>query len=198
MRRMDEATMERVAKYNIEYQREHGISPSFRTIMKALNLGSLATVQRYVLALERDGRIKRTHLGNIVPLPQLRVDGVTITPLLGEIVCGEPETAVENIEETFALPKTLFGSGELFALRTYGESMTGYGIHEGDLVVIRKQNYAEDGEIVVALVDGKNTLKRLYHNAKKIVLHPENESMTDIVVKECDIQGVLVGKITLY
>lgn len=198
MRVMDEATLERVANYNIQYQREHGISPSFRTIMRALNLGSLATVQRYVLLLERKGRIKRTQFGNIVPLPQLRTDSVTITPLLGEIVCGEPETAVENIEETFALPKTLFGSGELFALRTYGESMTGYGIHEGDLVVIRKQNYAEDGEIVVALVDGKNTLKRLYHNGKKIVLHPENESMKDIVVKECDIQGVLVGKITLY
>jgi len=195
---MDEATLKQVEEYNIAYQSKHGISPSFRNIMHALNLGSLATVRRYLMVLEKSGRIKRTNIGTIQPLEQLHPSATTLTPLLGEIACGEPNFGVENIEESFALPKSLFGNGELFMLRTFGNSMIEIGIEEGDLIVLKKQNYANDGDIVVALTDGRTTLKRLYHRGKKIVLHPENKTMKDIVVSECDIQGVLVGKITVY
>ena len=83
-------------------------------------------------------------------------------------------------------------------LHAKGESMIGAGIEEGDLLVIRKQNTADDGEIIVALTDGKNTLKRLYHKGGKIILHPENPKLKDIIVKDCAIQGVLVSCIKMY
>ena len=117
MRVLDEETMNRVAEYNIRYQREHGRSPSFRNVMHALGLGSLATVQRYVRALERRGSLELEKDGSIQPLPSLLSGESTIVPLVGEIACGEPNYGVENIEESFALPKALFGDGDLFMLR---------------------------------------------------------------------------------
>ena len=198
MRVMSEETKSAVLEYNIAYQREHGMSPSFRNIMHALNLGSLATVQRYVKQLESEGRLKRTGLGNIQPLPQLYKGETALVPLVGEIACGEPCFEVENIEESFALPRSVFGGGELFMLRAFGNSMIDAGINKGDLLVIRKQETAEDGEIVVALVNGENTLKRIYHKNGKIRLHPENKEMEDIVVKKCEVQGVLVSCIKMY
>ena len=198
MRVLDEETMDRVAEYNIRYPREHGRSPSFRNVMHALGLGSLATVQRYVRALERRGSLELEKDGSIQPLPSLLSGESTIVPLVGEIACGEPNYGVENIEESFALPKALFGDGDLFMLRTFGNSMTDAGINKGDLIVLRRQDTADDGEIVVALVDGNTTLKRLYHRDGKIVLHPENKRMKDIIVDECAVQGVLVGCIKTY
>lgn len=198
MRVLNEETKNAVLEYNVRYQREHGISPSFRNIMHALNLGSLATVQRYIKQLEVAGKLTRTDIGNIAPMPQLHSGETTLVPLVGEIACGEPCLEVENIEESFALPRSVFGNGELFMLRAFGDSMIDAGINKGDLLVIRKQNEALDGEIVVALVNGENTLKRLYHKKDKIVLHPENKTMQDIVVKNCEIQGVLVSCIKMY
>lgn len=198
MRVLDKATMQRVEEYNIEYQKKNGISPSFRQIMNALSLGSLATVQRYIKALESEGRIARTNIGTILPIPQLKSSGTTIAPLVGEIACGQPNFAVENIEGSYALPKEIFGNGQLFMLHASGESMIEAGINDGDLLVLRKSNSADDGEIVVALVDGNTTLKRLFHRGKKIVLHPENQTMKDIIVSDCEIQGILVGCIKTY
>ena len=122
MRVMSEQTAQEVLEYNIAYQKEHGVSPSFRKIMNALNLGSLATVQRYVKKLEMDGLLKRTDLGNIELLPQLAKGQSVIAPLVGEIACGEPCLEVENIEESYALPRAIFGSGDLFMLRAFGDS----------------------------------------------------------------------------
>ncbi len=179
MRTLNQDTLCRIENYIKEYQTENGRSPSYRNIMHFMNMSSLNLVQRYVLALEREDRIQRTRLGSIDIPYQLKPSGTTLAPLVGQIVCGEPSFEVENIEESFALPQSIFGSGELFMLRTYGESMIDIGINEGDLVVMRKQNYAEDGDIVAALTDGNNTLKRLFHKHGKIVLHPENKTMKD-------------------
>lgn len=198
MRVLDKATMQRVEEYNLNYQREYGKSPNFRQIMRDLNLGSLATVQRYVIALENEGKIKRTNIGKIAPFQPLKQSGITLTSLVGNIACGQPSFAVEQIEESFALPKAIFGNGKLFMLRAFGNSMVEAGINKGDLLVLRQQNYADDGEIVVALIDGNATLKRLYHRGGKIILHPENEEMQDIVVKNCEVQGVLVSCIKMY
>lgn len=198
MRVLNSDTLEKVAQYNIDYQREHGRTPSFREIMHALNLGSLATVQRYVKALQKSDRLELTSTGNILPLPQLDGGARIIVPLIGEIACGEPIFAVENIEESYAFPKALFGDGELFMLRAKGNSMVDVGINKGDLVVLRRQTTADDGEIVAALIDGEATLKRLFHRDGKIVLHPENKRMKDIVLDSCDVQGVLVSCIKMY
>ena len=198
MRILNDDILEKVAQYNIDYQKEHGRSPSYREIMHALNLGSLATVQRYVRALVKADRIEVTDAGNISPLPQLMGGESKVVPLIGEIACGEPLFAVENIEESYTLPKSLFGDGELFMLTAKGNSMIDAGISKGDLLVIRRQTAADDGDIVVALIDNDATLKRLYHKDGKIILHPENKQMNDIVLDKCNVQGVLVGCIKKY
>lgn len=198
MRTLNQNTLETMENYIIEFQKAQGRSPSFREIMKALNMSSLSMVQKYVLALERDGRIERTKFGNIDVMPKLKPSGVAITPIVGSIACGQPVDAVEQIEESVALPRTIFGNGSLFMLRAKGESMIEAGIRPNDLVVVRQQNAAENGEIVVAMIDGETTLKRFYRRNGKIILHPENSTMKDIIVKECEIQGVLVGCIKIY
>lgn len=198
MRVLNQETLERVAQYNIDYQKKHGKSPSFREIMHALDLGSLATVQRYVRALQKSDRLEVTNMGNIQLLPQLAEGSRTVIPLIGEIACGEPIFAVENIEESYAFPKSLFGDGELFMLRAKGNSMVDIGINKGDLVVLRKQNTADDGEVVAALIDGEATLKRIFHRDGKVVLHPENKRMKDIILDSCEVQGVLISCIKMF
>lgn len=198
MRTLSNEILEEIKKFNIDYQLSHGISPSFRRIMTELKLGSLATVRRYVMELEKRGEISRTNQGSISSIPQLKPSAITITPLVGDIACGLPNYATEFIEESYALPQALFGSGELFMLRAYGDSMIDAGIEKGDLVVIRKQVEANNGDIVVALVDNNTTLKRFYKKNGKIVLHPENKTMPDIVVDECSIQGVVISCIKMY
>lgn len=198
MRTLNKNTLCRMEQYIHEFQTENGRSPSYRNIMHAMGMSSLNLVQRYVLALENDGRIKRTRLGNIELPTKLDTGEMAIAPLVGQIACGEPCFEVENIEESFALPRSVFGSGDLFMLRAFGDSMIDAGINKGDLLVIRKQQEANDGDIVVALTSGNNTLKRLYHRNGKIVLHPENKTMKDIIVSNCEIQGVLVGCIKTY
>ena len=198
MRTLNTTTLYNMESFIIDYQKKKGKSPSFREVMKALNMSSLNLVRTYILALENSGRIERTRLGNIDMLPKLRPSGVAITPIVGSIACGQPVDAVENIEESFALPRSIFGNGDLFMLRTFGDSMIDIGIKKDDLVVIRKQNTAEDGEIVVAMINGETTLKRIFRRNGKVILHPENKEMKDIVVKDCEIQGVLVSCIKIY
>ena len=198
MRTLNENTLQRMEEYITEWQRKKGVSPSYRRIMHALGMSSLNLVQRYVLALEKSDRLHRTKSGTIALPKRLDTGKCTIAPLLGNIACGQPNFAEENFEASFALPQSLFGNGELYLLHTHGESMVDIGIRPNDLIVIRKQNYVDDGQIVVALIDGEATLKRLFHRNGKIVLHPENRQMQDIVVENCEIQGVLVSCIKMY
>ncbi len=198
MRTLNQNTLDRMEFFIKEYQKENGISPSYRTIMHEIGMSSLNLVQRYVLALEKQGKIKRTNLGNIATPRKLRPSEMTSTPLVGKIACGQPSFAVEDIEGTYMLPQDIFGTGELFLLKAFGSSMIEIGIEEGDLLVLRKQNYAEEGDIVVALVGEDTTLKRFFRKGKKIVLHPENAEMRDIIVDDCQVQGVLVGSIKTY
>lgn len=198
MRTLNEETLRRMEEYIRERQLKDGLSPSYRRIMHALGMSSLNLVQRYVLALENLGRIRRTRLGSIALPKRLDAGKNKITPLVGDIACGQPSFAEENIEASYALPEAIFGKGELFMLHTHGDSMIDAGIREGDLIVVRRQSSADDGQIVVALMDGEATLKRLFHRDGKIVLHPENRQMQDIVVENCEIQGVLVSCIKMY
>lgn len=114
------------------------------------------------------------------------------TAIVGSVPCGSPQYEEENIEEYISLPTAIFGKGDFFILRASGNSMIEAGIDDGDLVVVKKQLYADDGDIVVALVDNQNTLKRFYrdNDNRKVILHPENKWMKDIVVDDCFIQGV--------
>lgn len=198
MRTLNQETLVSIEHYIKEYQIDNGRSPSYRNIMHSMGMSSLNLVQRYVLALEREGKIQRTQLGNIELPSQLDKGETTIAPLLGSIACGDPNYEVEYIEDSFELPRSLFGSGKLVTLHAKGTSMIDIGIDDGDIIVIRRQDHAEDGEIIVALTNGCNTLKRLYRRNGKVILHPENKEMKDIIVDSCEIQGVLVGSIKTF
>ena len=162
MRTLNKNTLERMEEYIKSYSMEKGVSPSYRNIMHSLGMSSLNLVQRYVLALEAQGRIKRTNLGNIDTPQKFDKGESSVVPLVGQIACGQPNFAEENIEGSFSLPKGIFGNGKLFMLRAFGDSMIDVGISAGDLLVLRQQDYADEGEIVVALVGENATLKRFY------------------------------------
>jgi repressor LexA len=113
-------------------------------------------------------------------------------PLLGQTQAGMPMLAEQNTEEEYYLPKSLLGDTELFALRVKGDSMVGAGIHDGDLALIRIQKHAENGEIVVALLDNEATIKRFYRDKNSIRLEPENDAYQPIISSSVDILGKVV------
>jgi repressor LexA len=124
-----------------------------------------------------------------------KLDSSTVTVgLVGSIACGGPKFAEQNITEYFKLPTALVGYGDFFLLRADGESMINAGIDDGDLVLIKRQNVAAEGQIVVALIDDEATLKRFYidRENRRFRLHPENDAMSDIFVNEVAIQGIAV------
>lgn len=152
-----------------------------------------ANAYQYVLELKERGLVEslgKIGYAVIDKREKERFNGVSV---VGEVACGEPIFAEENVEEVISLPERFTGKGEFFFLRAKGESMINAGINHGDLVLIRKQSTAEQGQIVVALCeDSEATLKRFYKEKGKVILHPENDSMEDIIVSDCQIQGVAI------
>lgn len=191
MRSKDKTLMAAIEKFVSDYTDSNGISPTMQEVADGVG-SSKATVQRYIAQLCEDGILDysgyRTMTSTKTKAAAIRV------PVLGTIACGIPKFAEENIEEFVRLPVALFGKGNFFILRAYGDSMIEAGIDNGDLVLIRQQNYADEGQIVVALMEDEATLKRFYPEPKKhrIRLHPENSRMDDIYVDNCEIQGVAV------
>ncbi len=191
MRSKDKNLMAAIEKFVSDYTDSNGISPTMQEVADGVG-SSKATVQRYIAQLCDDGILDysgyRTMTSTKTKAAAIRV------PVLGTIACGIPKFAEENIEEYVRLPVALFGKGNFFILRAYGDSMIEAGIDNGDLVLIRQQNYADEGQIVVALMEDEATLKRFYPEPKKhrIRLHPENSRMDDIYVDNCEIQGVAV------
>ena len=112
----------------------------------------------------------------------------------GYVPCGTPNFIDDNVEGYLEIPKSMLGQGDFFVLRAKGDSMIDAGIKTGNLIIIKQQNYAEDGQIVVARLGENVTLKKYYKSEtnKQVVLHPENEKYDDIVIKDCDIVGVAV------
>jgi repressor LexA len=120
---------------------------------------------------------------------------IMMVPMVGNIACGTPILAEENIESYLTISGDFLGQGEFFALRAQGDSMINVGINDGDYVVIRKQSFADEGQIVVAMVNNCDcTLKRYFidRQKKKVRLHPENDEMEDMYYKEVAIQGVAI------
>lgn len=191
MRSKDKTLMAAIEKFVSDYTDSNGISPTMQEVADGVG-SSKATVQRYIAQMCEDGILDysgyRTMTSTKTKAAAIRV------PVLGTIACGIPKFAEENIEEYVRLPVALFGKGNFFILRAYGDSMIEAGIDNGDLVLIRQQNYADEGQIVVALMEDEATLKRFYPEPKKhrIRLHPENSRMDDIYVDNCEIQGVAV------
>ena len=196
MRRRNVELMNRIIEFAEQYYLENSSSPSVRVISDKFGIG-VSTAYRYLLEMDERGLI--TYDGKRISNDRIEKlnsnSGVIRAAVVGSIACGIPNLAEENVEEYVSLPRSMFGDGEFFILRANGESMIDAGIETGDLVVIRKQACAEDGQIVVALVEDEATLKRLYRDKGKVRLHPENRAMDDIIVDDCIIQGVAVNVI---
>ena len=148
------------------------------------------TAYKYLLAMSDNGMIRYDGQQISTERTEKVQTEFTSVALLGAVSCGVPTLE----EEYVSLPVFMFGSGTFFLLRTNGESMIDAGISPGDLVLVRKQSEAMDGDIVVALVGNENTLKRYFVDKEnqKIRLHTENKTMKDIIVSDCEIQGVTV------
>lgn len=177
-----------------EYYEKNGISPSMREISQKVGI-SCATVQRYLSTMRDEGKIKYSGHRSITSSQSVcDFREILKVPVLGRVSCGLPKYAEENIEEYINLPTSIFGNGNFYILYASGDSMIEAGINDGDMVLIRVQNTAEVGDIVVALIDDEVTLKRYYPDPvhKRIRLHPENRSMKDIIVSDCIVQGVAV------
>ena len=169
----------------------NGRTPSISEIATEVNR-SRSTVHSYLVEMNRK-KILRYQSGEIeTTLTEKSDHTMTLSPVVGSIACGEPEFEEENFEEYVALPTAVFGNGPFFLLHARGYSMIDAGIGPGDLVVVKKQNTANEGDIIVALVNNETTLKRFYIDKEKkcVRLHPENKEMKDILVKDCYIQGV--------
>jgi len=189
--RKNKQRMKDICNFIEEYQFKHHRTPSMDMIADAVGTVK-SNVYKYLVELEKLGMISRDGRNITVHSRVQSSPKLNRVPILGNVSCGAPEYAEENYERYVPLPAALFGEGELFILRASGTSMIEVGIEPNDFVVVRRQNHAEEGDIVVALVDNETTLKRFYldRERKCIRLHPENREMRDIFVKNCYIQGV--------
>ena len=191
MRSKSKETMAAIEQFVRDHNDRYGRSPTMQEIGDAVGI-SLATAYRYIKAMEKDGLIDYCGVRGITAAKS-RVEQTGL-PVIGQVACGTPILAEENVEEYVRLPVSLIGRGKFFILRAKGSSMVGAGIDDDDLVIIRQLDTADPGPIVVALIDDEATLKRYWPEPEnnRIRLHPENAEMEDIYVENCRIQGIAV------
>lgn len=176
-----------------KYMTENGYAPSVREICDGCNIPSTATAFYVINTLAEKGLITKCKVGqNVRRSVSINQKAVKV-PLIGTVAAGQPIFAQENYEDFFSVPSNLFGTEGLFMLTVKGNSMIKIGMFDGDKLIVRKQETAENGEIIVALVDDSATVKRFYKRDNKIILHPENDDMEDFVFDNVVILGKVVG-----
>jgi repressor LexA len=187
-----------------------GYPPSVREIAEAVGLSSSATVHSHLKKLQELGYIKRdASKPRAISLISTGMDlhenierhsgDLIFVPIIGSVAAGKPILAEENIEDYFPLTQDFVrGKHDIFMLNVHGDSMVNAGILDRDLLIVRKQNTAINGEIVVALLEDEATVKRFYKGESEIKLIPENDYMEPIVVKEIKILGKVIGIIRKY
>lgn len=193
-----------ILKFIEKQIKDKGYPPSVREIGKAAGLSSTATVHGYLAKLQQKGYIaKEDQKGRALRLlkggkkeePKTVYNGKELAevPVIGKITAGEPILAVENITDTFPIPVDFVGNSESFMLTVRGESMIEAGILNGDYILVKKQDIARNGEIVVALIGEEATVKTFYKEKDHIRLQPENSTMDPIIVPDCKILGKVAG-----
>ena len=189
MRSKNPELMQEIIDYVDRYVLKNHRSPSTREISENVPLKRTA-VYNYLVAMNQSGMISYDGEKILTPRTGSILSGLRSVGIAGDISCGLPAEANAILEESMDLPVSMVGTEEVYLLYATGDSMIEAGIHAGDMVLVRRQETAEDGDIVVAWVPGEgNTLKRFRREGKAILLHPENSAMQDIRVKECKVQG---------
>ncbi len=185
--------------------REKGYGPTVREICADLGLSSPSTVHVHLKTLEQKGYIVRDPLkSRSISLPSHAEETpsnvirpsfskIVDVPLVGNVAAGEPILAEENITDTISLPTDIVGDAPSFMLSVRGESMIEAGINDGDYVVVKEQPVANNGDIVVAIIEDGATVKRFYRERDHIRLQPENSSMSPIITTDCTIAGKVVA-----
>lgn len=190
-----------VLEYLKSYIDENGYAPCVRDICLALDLKSTSTAHAHLTKLERKGYISRDpakprtimicgenrHKERMIPVP-----------VLGRVAAGMPITAIENIEEYISLPYSLLGSEDVFMLNVRGDSMMNAGIRDKDKIIAQKQNYAQNGDIIVALLEDEATVKRFYLEEGRVRLQPENENYQPIYARNIEILGKVIGVLRMF
>ncbi|MEO6259342.1 MAG: transcriptional repressor LexA [Thermoanaerobaculia bacterium] len=183
-----------------EFQAEHGVTPTHREICDHFGFSSYGTVYKHLSLLEKKGLIRRdwNQKRGVELVDQPKEQATTSTarelPLFGSIAAGRPIEAVIS-DETITVPERLTGRGENYVLKVRGDSMIEDGILDGDFVIIARRERADNGEMVVANVNGEVTLKRFYHEGERVRLQPANSMMSPIYASARDVavQGIVVG-----
>jgi repressor LexA len=196
------ARQQEIWEFLVGYVESHGYPPTVREIGEAVGLASPSTVHAHLANLERAGLLRRDptkpralELSGRSRRPEPEVHTL---PLIGQVAAGGPLLAEQNVEDYMAVPEPLSHGGEEFLLRVRGDSMINAGILEGDIVVVRRQQDARDGDIVVALVGddesaNEATVKRFFRENGRVRLQPENASMEPIYAPHVQILGKVIG-----
>ena len=198
---------QRILEYMREYVAKWGYPPTVRDVAGALGIKSTSTVHKSIAALEKAGAIKkqagkRRALDIVGSEPAKGAsaaderDDVVDLPVVGRIAAGTPILAEQNIEDSFPMPSRFIGKGTNFMLTVHGQSMIEAGIFDGDYILVQQQDTANNGDIVVAMVDGMEseaTVKAFYKENGHIRLQPRNSAMDPIIVDDCKIIGLVKG-----
>jgi repressor LexA len=199
---MSDLTERQQAVYDFirDYIRERGIAPSYEDIRKAFRFRSYNSVQKHLKRLEEKGYVK-SPWGNRKRALELVDPGpaAMVLPLLGRVAAGRPIEAIRN-PETVEVPETLLRGEDNFALRVVGDSMVDDGIRDGDIVIVKRQRDARNGQTIVALIGDDATIKQYHRRGLQIELRPANPRMRPILVEEGDlqIQGIVIGLIRKF
>ncbi|MCL2358011.1 MAG: transcriptional repressor LexA [Defluviitaleaceae bacterium] len=183
--------------------RKNGYPPTVREICDAVGLSSTSTVHAHLETLERKGYIRRSPSKNRSTeiLEEDFYSGgreLVNVPIVGRVAAGVPILADENIEDTFPIPIDYVKNDSCFMLHVKGDSMTDEGIFDGDLVLVRQQQDAIDGDIVIALIDDSATVKTFYRDGEFIRLDPANAAFESIRTRECEVLGKVIGLYRRY
>ncbi len=182
---------EQVFEYIKSYITQYGYAPTVRDICKSCELKSTATAFTYINELVKRGVLNKVNCKNRAV--SLKQGSIKTVPLVGTVAAGQPIFATENYEDFYSIPGNFFAGEDLFMLTVSGDSMINIGMFDGDKIVVKKQENADNGDIVVALVEESATVKRFFKRDGKIILHPENDTMQDFVFENVTIIGKVVG-----
>ena len=192
-------TQEKVLNFLKDSLREKGFPPTLREIASHFGLRGPKAPQKTLNILERKGYIRKVPGGSraieILSYPQFSLTQILPIPVIGRVNAGEPILAIENIERYINLDRSLVPSGDVFLLRVQGDSMIDAHIQDGDFALVKPQPNAENGEIVVALIEDEATIKRIFKKRDLIRLEPANPKMEPIVVKKGEKKVTIVGKV---
>ena len=179
--------------YIQKYIENNGFAPTVRDICSDMQIKSTATAHYYLNKLKERGLVIKPNDKKRAISIKSKCDAPITVPLIGTVTAGTPILAVENFEGYYPIPQEFSTDSDLFMLKVKGDSMINAGIFDGDKIIVKKQETANNGDIVVCLIDDSATVKRFFRRNGKVVLHPENDKLSDMIYNDVLILGVVKG-----